>query len=818
MRTITLLVLASLTTVVSSPVEAQNDLGRNCVERAEALREACLRHPRANEEECQSLVERFLASCEDPGDPPPVPEECAERCAAAGSLVRARCLDLGRGEEECDAVVARVLEACLAICERPGGTEPPSCEERCQRRAESVEGGCREAGGDEAECAELGEAHLTTCLAGCDGAPRPTCEDRCGGAATAVAEACIAAGGDEEDCAARADGVLENCLRGCERQPAEPCALRCAREGFDALRDCLAAGGNAAECTAASTAGLRDCLAACAAADGGGDDGDDGGDGDDDGDDGDGDDDGDDGDDGDDDRPEPPTCEERCERAANSVRMSCLEAGNSDEECDAQAAEHLEACLGRCDGPSGPPECGERCAAARERVLEGCLARGGDEDDCAVIAERVASECGRHCEGVVPPDCNSRCERGVRGIRSACEAAGASAEECHERVAAFLEGCRGGCAEPPPPPPTCEERCARRAEARRTACEAAGGDEAECDAHAADSLAACEARCDGPDRPEPPTCEDRCERGAERVFAACIAEDRDEEECRAEADAVLDVCLVRCNHGDPLPCDERCAQIARELNVRCQEAGGEEDECTELSNRALERCMRGCDGGESPDRPEPPTCEERCSNAAERLAAACTERGGNEEECADLVAKFSTRCHSVCERGQGGDDGDGGGAGLGLSSPMLSEQLCAEKAVELLSECVGAGLDTVECERFSQRFEQTCVVVLPSQVDDWYELAALAPPRPFTRGDANRDGVVDIADPVNTLNGIFLGSSTAFEIDCLDRLDSNDDGDVDISDGIFTLLWLFVGGEKPPAPGPFGLGHDPTFDLISCNE
>ena len=91
-------------------------------------------------------------------------------------------------------------------------------------------------------------------------------------------------------------------------------------------------------------------------------------------------------------------------------------------------------------------------------------------------------------------------------------------------------------------------------------------------------------------------------------------------------------------------------------------------------------------------------------------------------------------------------------------------------------------------------------------------------PRAFIRGDSNRDAQVDIADAINTLNGLFLGTGNAFQVDFPDRLDSNDDGAVDIADGIYTLVWLFAGGGEPPAPGPRVSGQDRTADLAVCFE
>ncbi|MFN0058137.1 MAG: M12 family metallo-peptidase [Planctomycetota bacterium] len=81
----------------------------------------------------------------------------------------------------------------------------------------------------------------------------------------------------------------------------------------------------------------------------------------------------------------------------------------------------------------------------------------------------------------------------------------------------------------------------------------------------------------------------------------------------------------------------------------------------------------------------------------------------------------------------------------------------------------------------------------------------------FVRGDANDDGIVDIADPVTTLNYLFAMGPAS----CLDALDSNDDGQLNVADPIFSLSYLFSQGTPPPAPFP-GEGADPTADTLGC--
>ncbi len=90
-------------------------------------------------------------------------------------------------------------------------------------------------------------------------------------------------------------------------------------------------------------------------------------------------------------------------------------------------------------------------------------------------------------------------------------------------------------------------------------------------------------------------------------------------------------------------------------------------------------------------------------------------------------------------------------------------------------------------------------------------LAALS--TSFIRGDDNRDGIMDIADPIYGL-GYLFGTDPA---SCLDAQDTNDDGLVDISDPIYALSYLFSNGPPPPAPFP-SCGPDLAGDSLDCGE
>ncbi len=69
----------------------------------------------------------------------------------------------------------------------------------------------------------------------------------------------------------------------------------------------------------------------------------------------------------------------------------------------------------------------------------------------------------------------------------------------------------------------------------------------------------------------------------------------------------------------------------------------------------------------------------------------------------------------------------------------------------------------------------------------------------FRRGDANHDGIYDLADGIAILNGLFAAGPIS---PCQGTRDSNADGQVDIADALSILTYLFAGGAPPPAPFP----------------
>ncbi len=95
-------------------------------------------------------------------------------------------------------------------------------------------------------------------------------------------------------------------------------------------------------------------------------------------------------------------------------------------------------------------------------------------------------------------------------------------------------------------------------------------------------------------------------------------------------------------------------------------------------------------------------------------------------------------------------------------------------------------------------------------------LSTIAPIGAFLRADSNRDGMINVADPVATLGYLFLGERAPR---CADAADADDDGSLTISDAVYTLNWLFNGGSRTiPSPGTRYPWFDPTPDSLGCAE
>src|SRR5262245_17514076 len=80
----------------------------------------------------------------------------------------------------------------------------------------------------------------------------------------------------------------------------------------------------------------------------------------------------------------------------------------------------------------------------------------------------------------------------------------------------------------------------------------------------------------------------------------------------------------------------------------------------------------------------------------------------------------------------------------------------------------------------------------------------------FLRGDANRDGTVDISDAIFMLTYLFLGGAKPT---CEDALDADDSGLLELTDAVYLLSHVFLGATAPPPPYPEP-GLDRTADQL----
>lgn len=84
----------------------------------------------------------------------------------------------------------------------------------------------------------------------------------------------------------------------------------------------------------------------------------------------------------------------------------------------------------------------------------------------------------------------------------------------------------------------------------------------------------------------------------------------------------------------------------------------------------------------------------------------------------------------------------------------------------------------------------------------------------FVRGDANGDGDINIADTVQILSFLTMGT----DITCLDAADVNDSGEVNVADAVHTLHVFFQPGTPLTIGAPSTCGPDPTADALGCES
>lgn len=146
------------------------------------------------------------------------------------------------------------------------------------------------------------------------------CEKQCDARARAMYKSCVDGGTEEARCAARAREAAQKCKAACGTETKPPpsvigaCQRDCSVKAREAHKSCLDNGGDPAACSEAARTALRECTAACP-------------------------------------KPEPqpnPNCDRLCARAAAHAAKRCLDAGGSEDSCNAVEAETLAQCARRC--------------------------------------------------------------------------------------------------------------------------------------------------------------------------------------------------------------------------------------------------------------------------------------------------------------------------------------------------------------------------------------------------------------------------------------------------------------------------------------
>ncbi len=712
------------------------------------------------------LCAAFLVCAQD-ADP------CREACHAEAMIILERCVQSGMPKADCERRAAEFESRCVAERCETIVPDPVTCEDRCELAAREEMRVCLAAGGSEAACEERFNAAFKACIeANCQVEPPPPddCAARCQLQAEELFAQCIAMGVSERDCAAKRDRFLQACLtQNCNVQPPPPpptCEARCELMAREEMQACLAAGGSEAACKEKFAVTFKACLEANCQVE----------------------------------PPPPPTCELVCEQYANGVLRECMAAGGTERECWAKRQAALEECLAtKCQIVPPEPTCEQQCYTAAKQAYEACRANNGGEEECRAAYEETLRTClADQCNVEPPPPpeptCEQQCYIAAKQAYTECVANGGSEEECRAKIEESVRAClTENCGvEPPPPPPepTCERECYVAAKQAYAECIANNGSEEECRAKYQEVVNACLAENCGvqpPEPPEPPLpCDEDCSARAAQFYDACLANGGSPETCRAQADALLALCLVRCGNGPS--CENRCAVAAQIVLTGCAVGGLPAEECRRLANKVLEDCVQGC--------VRPGGCGQECERLAARARAECTQRGGSAEECEAAAKEVLVACGQYCE---------------GTPMPGCDVQ-CEDMAAQMAARCAEAGLPAEYCQTVQQRFLDACVANHGANCGQ-EDLGALTMFKPFRRGDVNDDGTIDIADPITILQQLFGGRPAGR---CEDVVDANDDGEINIADPVCVLGHLFGRNGTALAEPFLNAGQDPTSDALIC--
>ena len=695
----------------------------------------------------------------------------------------------------------------------PGVPEPPpppptDCE--CERAFEEKLADCTgPAGNLSPECLEGAERETERCWRTCKASPEEICYLACEDALNEALLTCNPPGADRDG-----DGLPD---RG---EPGEP------EPGEDGVIGVFL-DGEADECFHAAFERFDDCHVEC--------------------------------------QPEEVRCANDCRRTHSDALRECSTVEDPEERlaCMNRSDDDLVACTVDC-GASEDSTCYLRCEIDYVRGLEACAGNAGDgllgdrdgdgipdgqdgegqdgdgnvDADVpplpdigldGVCAERVHiafERCQIGCDVENEEElCGISCDLDFREALLDCEG-----EECEQAEARYSE-CLAACGivrpEPPEPDP-CFLGCEGAFEEALAECEASGDPDGQCFGRVHFRFERCVLSCEDDGERE---CPRLCDLDFEEIQLDC-----DGEECDAAREA-YEGCLRGCGIDvpelpEPDPCLSGCDRRFHETLERCYEGidpgadgrvAGEplvqepsDDECFAAADAAYVACLSRC-GVEIPAPPPAPGpevegCSRDCDHAYEQAFISCFDEATGEvhRECVRRTDRRYLECLSDCgvelpeEPELPGPSGNPCVAGC--DETLLGGILdCYDASGELSLDCILALVATFEeCRSSCASADQDSVLAAALRESQSEVL--------FLRGDASRNGDLELTDAVLALDYLFIRNVTTT---CPDAFDSNDDGSVNIVDPIRLLGRLFLGSDPLPAPSD-APGRDPTPDSLSC--
>jgi hypothetical protein len=333
------------------------------------------------------------------------------------------------------------------------------------------------------------------------------------------------------------------------------------------------------------------------------------------------------------------TCEEACAKRVQAAETQCLEAGHDPAACDKVVQEMKVRCLReRCAEPE--PPCADRCKLDAEKGFEDCMAAGGTATDCDAAAEASASQCTTGCTS--DSACADRCREKAQAVADECTAAGEPAERCAGRADEAGRHCiKEHCDGEDPGRPSCEALCEDHAQHDLRRCLADGGAPEDCAAAARAQFTDCNTlHCNVSG-----SCEDRCQKKADKALHHCEHRRADTTTCDETANHVFEVCRnEKCAPMPPDTCGTECEGNANATADQCEADGTSAADCQDASDGALDSCMESC--GAAPDA----TCDERCEEVAQNLYDDLSGSGRGEARAARKAKRAYQRCVRTCGR------------------------------------------------------------------------------------------------------------------------------------------------------------------------